>query len=685
MTVAQSPRMSGPYTATAGQTVLDYDFPIDHASEIVVLRLRGTSEIALELGVDYGVTGVGGASGTIILTAGALEGDVFTLIGKLPIERVTNFTGFRSIPSNTINFELDRMTKSLQEMRRDVDGSIKPVQAGQAYDVGGRRIVNVGDPIDDNDAATKGWVNEAAESTLAAAEAARDAAIAAAATIPLSFETVADLLSTSLLSYVAGPDKIVVATGDEVDAQGYRYSVASSGSSDHHLETAGGVKLYALPSPGGIMDPMAWGPVADGLTNDQPILQKFHAYCASQGYAFLYPPSNFYLGSELQIKHDGDCSLANFFVNKATGAALLIGSRNNAPENVRRKTIFVGSVQNRAKVGTGWAGLEASIGVECANLYESRIYIRDVERFGIGVWAAAYNTGNVYNLYSFGLLLNNKVELLLQPGDSGGWVNENKFDCGRLAFDSNEGTTIAGACNIRLSNGPTTQGPPNNNRFWLSVEGNVPEFNVDCQGSFNIFDCRWESSIGPRVRLYGAAGAATVYNEFHGYAAYQIAFTIAGTNVSNNGMLTPRKTVLEGSGTVPPLQIRNTSGGSRTAPHARGWNATKAVLAAPASDTDWYYEVWGGGLAGKNYTDGYDRILLDWLNSKILVGTGASAAPTAGVQALGTVGLSMLGNWYFPTNGSSPVAVAGYAPIWFDGTNLKFRLPDGTIKTVTAT
>ena len=181
MTVAQSPRMSGPYTATAGQTVFDYDFPITDASEIVALRLRGTTEIPLELDVDYGVTGVGAPSGTIILTANALEGDVFTLYGRLPIERVTNFSGFRSIPNNTINTELDRMTMSLQEMRRDVDAAIHTAQAGAAYDVQGRRIISVANGIDDDDAATVGQLKpfaDAAQAAQASAEDARDAAAA---------------------------------------------------------------------------------------------------------------------------------------------------------------------------------------------------------------------------------------------------------------------------------------------------------------------------------------------------------------------------------------------------------------------------------------------------------------------------------------------------------------------------
>src|SRR5690606_33137842 len=117
MTVPLSDRKSGPYTAGAGQTVFNYTFLILDAAHIQVLRIRGDVEEELELDVDYTVTGVGEeAGGTIVLSAGAEEGDIITLYGRLPIERVANYPGWRSIPNNAIDQELDRMTIALQEM-----------------------------------------------------------------------------------------------------------------------------------------------------------------------------------------------------------------------------------------------------------------------------------------------------------------------------------------------------------------------------------------------------------------------------------------------------------------------------------------------------------------------------------------------------------------------------------------
>jgi hypothetical protein len=154
MTVAQNPRTSGPYVMTEGQTVVNYTFPVDNSSELKVLRVRGSTETELLLDVDYGVTHVGEDTGQLILTTGATAGDIITIYGNLPIERVSNFAGWRAIPDNAINKELDRITKSLQEMRRDVDVSIKPKQAGQAYDFGGKRLANVGEGVDETDAIT---------------------------------------------------------------------------------------------------------------------------------------------------------------------------------------------------------------------------------------------------------------------------------------------------------------------------------------------------------------------------------------------------------------------------------------------------------------------------------------------------------------------------------------------------
>lgn len=61
---------------------------------------------------------------------------------------------------------------------------------------------------------------------------------------PTEFATVADLLANASLGYSAARRADQVAAGMIVNAGGFRYEVAASGATDHHVETAGGIKLY---------------------------------------------------------------------------------------------------------------------------------------------------------------------------------------------------------------------------------------------------------------------------------------------------------------------------------------------------------------------------------------------------------------------------------------------------------
>lgn len=161
MTVALSTRKTDPFTATAGQTVFNYDFPIDNAADMQVLRLRNGVVTTLELDVDYGVTNVGADSGTFVLATGANDNDIFVAVGALKIERISNFPGWRSIPDNAINKELDRMTKALQEMRRQVDQTLIIDPFSGSPDAHGLRIINVADAQDGNDAVNYTQLQEA--------------------------------------------------------------------------------------------------------------------------------------------------------------------------------------------------------------------------------------------------------------------------------------------------------------------------------------------------------------------------------------------------------------------------------------------------------------------------------------------------------------------------------------------
>lgn len=73
---------------------------------------------------------------------------------------------------------------------------------------------------------------------------------------------VATLLGDTALTYTAGQPG-TVAAGDVVRtrAENFSYEVAASGASDHHVNTAGAVKLYVLPASDGAFHTKAFGSV----------------------------------------------------------------------------------------------------------------------------------------------------------------------------------------------------------------------------------------------------------------------------------------------------------------------------------------------------------------------------------------------------------------------------------------
>lgn len=60
-------------------------------------------------------------------------------------------------------------------------------------------------------------------------------------------------------------------------ADGFRYREADPAATDHHLTTAGGVKLYVMPGDDGWYNFLAMGPARDGATNDADKLKKLLA------------------------------------------------------------------------------------------------------------------------------------------------------------------------------------------------------------------------------------------------------------------------------------------------------------------------------------------------------------------------------------------------------------------------
>ena len=160
-------------------------------------------------------------------------------------------------------------------------------------------------------------VNMTNYDTSSAAVAAAASATASAAQAALydgpRLNDVTSVLADNVLSYVSGAGKIVVAVGSYVltRKEGFSYQVAASGASDHHVTTAGGVKLYVMQGELGY-NVKAFGSKADGTTDDTANIQKaINAAIATKtafadtnngGHAAVHIPQGFYrIASTLSV------------------------------------------------------------------------------------------------------------------------------------------------------------------------------------------------------------------------------------------------------------------------------------------------------------------------------------------------------------------------------------------------
>lgn len=105
--------------------------------------------------------------------------------------------------------------------------------------------------------------------------------------------SVAALLADTTYTYTAGSAYTVTANQlIRVKPTGFVYKVAASGATDHHVTTAGGVKLYVLADATGVSVD-AFGAVGDGTTDDRAIFIKAEA----SGLKPIYLTRNYYLSS----------------------------------------------------------------------------------------------------------------------------------------------------------------------------------------------------------------------------------------------------------------------------------------------------------------------------------------------------------------------------------------------------
>ena len=106
------------YTATSGQTVFAYGFPIFVDSDLKVY----IGSTVQTLTTHYTVSGAGtSAGGNVTLVTGATAGDIVTIYRDLPVSRTSDYQTGGDLLAETLNDDLDKVVMMAQQNERDLN------------------------------------------------------------------------------------------------------------------------------------------------------------------------------------------------------------------------------------------------------------------------------------------------------------------------------------------------------------------------------------------------------------------------------------------------------------------------------------------------------------------------------------------------------------------------------------
>ncbi|MCG8273112.1 hypothetical protein MIC97_16560 [Aquamicrobium sp. NLF2-7] len=361
------------HVATSGQTVFPVPYPFQDNSDICIQKLGlDGSTTDLSEPEHYALTGAGNpAGGSYALTTPAVAGEKYRSIGDAVGNRVQSVVRAGRYSSAATDNDLDRALIRDLELKRDLSrtfkadygeqpGRVALLPAGHFHKADEHGNLIDGGSAEDVAAAQENAA--AAKEDAERAEAARDVAEEMAGSVqwpvsygvgqtllavqrlqaqanigPVKFDTVAGLLADTILAYSLAAGLVAVAADKIVEAQGFRYEVAASGATDHHIETAGGVKLYVLPL-GDRMHAAAFGLRGDGDETGQ--LQKL--FSAGAGYEIRLGRAQRYLTTEeLALADDTSLNLRGSCLDFAC-----IGAKRNLAVVGNNVSVYGGVIRN---------------------------------------------------------------------------------------------------------------------------------------------------------------------------------------------------------------------------------------------------------------------------------------------------------------------------------------------------
>jgi hypothetical protein len=357
------------FTASSGQTVFSFDFPVYEPSDLDVRRFRAGVETPLVNGGDYTVAGAGTqAGGTITLAVPALLGDLIVIRSAQPVARATDFADGGDLPAAALDEEFNRLFVALQQLQ------------GQ---------------------------------------------LAQALRLPPSDPTTAAELATALsrANSVLGFDASgAVELVPRTTIGGGSFQQTGTGSVVRAVQDE--LRLLSV-------NPRQFGAVGDGSADDTLALQRAANEAAAQGAVLLIPRGTYRItdtvtfpGAIPVVWQQGLIS----YNGPAGRAALVVGDGGTAANRCRR---YLGLRVERATLAT-WLD-EQDVGIRLRNMDSCLIEVLQAERFTIGVQTFGDGRGFEDSTLILGRLVDNRYHLDVRTNLSTAWNNSVRYIGGHFA------------------------------------------------------------------------------------------------------------------------------------------------------------------------------------------------------------------------------------------------------------
>lgn len=125
------------------------------------------------------------------------------------------------------------------------------------------------------------------------------------------FLTMAAMVADTDMTYTTGdPDTVSVGNIIWAEEEGFRYEVVASNATDFDIQTAGGVRVIALPTAAGFYNFKSLNPAADGVTDDYPKLKKLldrvkifsNGSLTPRGPSIYFPMAKYFMAQTIDLK-----------------------------------------------------------------------------------------------------------------------------------------------------------------------------------------------------------------------------------------------------------------------------------------------------------------------------------------------------------------------------------------------